>query len=164
MLSVQNGVKGTYEEVEEVRYATQFESATIDISLRDDNGNLTKEPRKVQGLESEPFAIGFETRNIGITLEAEPRISGEGKTLIVSFVAQHIRLKSIERLVIERENVTEKTVRKVTQEQPRFSVKKVSSELSIESGDHRLIGTFALDDTANTLELFILGAELLPTK
>ena len=163
-LTTSSGQKATYEAVEEVRYPTEFEAGTASVYLKDNDGGLTKQPSHLRGTDTEPVASAFEVRNIGVTLEVEPTVEGEGKMIELAFAAQHVRLKSVDRWSIEHERTSEKVTEKVTQEQPRFGVFKVQNVVTLESGDHKLVGVFKALDGEDTLELFILGAEVAGSK
>lgn len=160
-VTVHDRQKATVEAIEEIRFASQFEGTTNNVYVSDDQGKLTKQPSSAISADSEPVASGFDTRNVGVTLEIEPTVYAEGRTVSLSVVAQHVRLQAIDRLTIEHELTSEKRSEKTIQEQPRFSTLKMQSELFLESGEQRLIGIFRVPGEENQIELFILGVEVV---
>ncbi|HEV7401311.1 MAG TPA: hypothetical protein VGO11_00210 [Chthoniobacteraceae bacterium] len=158
-----DGEKATAEDNEELRFATEFTPTQADVYLADKDGDISPQPDKVK-VDSVPTATAFDVRNTGVTLEVEPRIAADKKSLEINLIAQHCRLKSVDRMIVEREFTTEKKSQKTIVEQPRFTNFKVNSYFSMKSGEHRLVGIFRGPEGEKTLELFILGVELLEAK
>lgn len=161
LLLARTGEKATHKATEEIRYATEFAPPTLQVALSDKDGNLLEYPGPIRGNEVQPIASSFDTRETGLTFEATATPAEEGG-LLVEFKAKHVRLKSIDRTTIE--HVTEKRSEKIVQEQPRFTSLEVASQLTLQSGERKLVGVFNVPDTENVLELFILGAELAGKK
>lgn len=150
------------EQIEEIRYPTQFSSGSASIYLTNNEGTVTQQPSRVRGADLPPVANSFDTRNVGITLEVEPTVaSGQ---IEIPFKATHTLLKSIDRWAIEHEFTTEKKTEKVIQEQPRFTVYSAQNLALLKSGDRKLVGVFKTDAPEPALELFVLGAEILERK
>lgn len=163
ILTTRSGQKGTSEAVEEFLYPTEFTASSTSLYLTDNDGTLTKQPARIKGTESLPLGNAFNTRNLGITFEVEPTVTG-ASTVEVAFQAAHVLLKSIDKWTIEHEVTSEKKTEKVTQEQPRFTSYRAENVVSLESGDHKLAGIFKTSDPEPTLEIFILGAEIVARK
>ena len=160
MVTMHNGLKGTAENIEEIRYATGFEAGQLNRISNDQNGpSGLKQEQFVDG-DVKPLATSFETRNTGVTLEVEPIVREDGKSAELNFVAQHVRLQSIDRMTIEHENTTEKKVNKVIQEQPRFATMKVMTAEEMKNGEQRLVGLFTVPGGQKLLELFLLRLEI----
>lgn len=156
------GQHATAEQVEEIRYPTEFAAGSASIYLTDNDGTVTKQPNRVRGADIQPVANAFDTRKLGLTLDVEPEVSGTHIT--IPFKAEHVLLKSIDRWAIEHEYTTEKKTEKIIQEQPRFTVYSAQNLTLLQSGEHKLVGVFKTGDAEPTLELFILGAEILEKK
>jgi Flp pilus assembly secretin CpaC len=161
-VTTRSGQRANCEQVEELRYPRAFESGTASIYLTDNEGAVTKQPSHVRGADIQPVATEFDTRNLGVSLEVEPTVSEVEIT--VPFKASHTLLKSIDRWAIEHEFTTEKKTEKIIQEQPRFTVYRADNIVFLKSGEHKLIGLFKTADPEPTMELFILGAEILDRK
>ncbi len=155
--------KAAVEDIEEIRYGTEFLPMRAEVFLADRDGSPNSQPDSVK-VDAEPIASGFDTRNLGVTLEVQPTIAADGKSLVIDFMAQHVRLKSVDRIVVEREFTTEKKSQKTSVEQPRFTTFKVQTSFTMKSGEHRLIGIFRGPEGDKTLEIFILSAELMEAK
>lgn len=151
-------VKAVTEETEEVRYASEYVGPSKTYNFAEKEDPLTKEPRTVEAMAAQ--AASLDTRNTGFTLEVEPSIFTNRRTLNLKLVASHICLKSMDRLIFQYENAAEKRIEKTTVEQPRFTEFKVQSEFTIDNGDHQLIGLFRAPTGKNQFELFILGVEI----
>ena len=118
-----------------------------------------KEPKKlkeIKGVELNAVPTAFETRNVGITLEVEPVVGADGKTIDLNLVPQHNRLKAMRKVSIERESTGEK----LTVEQPEFESYRVTTSLSMKSGERKLLGVFKISEPPDHIELFILKAEV----
>ena len=89
------------------------------------------------------MASAFDTRNVGVTLEVEPTFAEDRKSLYLSFVAQHIRLKSVDRVVVEHEHTPAKKTEKTTVEVPRFTDFKTQTSITMKSGEQRLVESSA---------------------
>lgn len=84
-----SGQKATSESIEEFIYPTEYEPATLpdNTSVKGENGTP-----KIQGNRPDP-AVGplptaFSTRNLGSTLEIEPFLSDNNKTIYLNFVPE----------------------------------------------------------------------------
>lgn len=157
MVTTQAGQRATVEAVNEFRYAREFAPGAVGIYLTTPEGKITKQPDQVSGVELPAVPAAFETRNVGVTLEVEPVLEADQKTIHLNLVPSHVRLKAMNKVTIERE----KTKEKVTVEQPEFDNMRLTTSLSIKSGERTLLGVFRPSDPPNHLELFILKAEVL---
>jgi hypothetical protein len=161
MITTFNGQKGVAEQVEELRYATEFQPVVSNVYVTETTGDLQQ---KVPAIKSdfEPTASAFETRNTGVTLEVEPTVDLEGKSVQLSFVAQHVRLLAVERVTVERQSAPDNRSTKTIVEQPRFTTVRVQTDMSFESGQPKLISVAPLPD-GDQIELMILSAEITKT-
>ena len=97
----------------------------------------------------------FETRKVGITLEVEPVVSPDGKTIKLDLVPEHVRLKDYHKVTVEKPS----TGGKVVVEQPEFDTMKVTTSLTLKNGQRVLMGVFRVSEPPKHLEMFLLKAE-----
>jgi hypothetical protein len=159
-LQTRSGNRAVAENIHEVRYATEFER-----DLRKGAAAPAPAPpaEKVPPGPPMPAAQGvlptaFETRNAGASLELEPMLGPDGKTMDIQFAAQHVRLVGWENVTVQESGAT-----KILIPQPRFQTNKLVQNITIQSGQHMLIGTFRVGQE-NEMELFILKAAVVPLK
>ena len=163
-LTAHSGEKATWDHVEELRYATQWEPGMSEVSLQENDGNVARVEREVAGLEASPVASAFDTRNVGLSLNVTPEIQQGGQGVTVHFDLQHVRLKAIDRVILEQTDTAAKRTRKTIHEQPRFLTMKIVSNVTMPSGDHCLIGNFPSPEGEDEIELFIMSTERLERK
>jgi hypothetical protein len=161
-IRTKTGNRAVSENITEVRYAIEFDTnnnpagaaAAGDEAKKADAAAAAAAPPGPQA----PPAVGvmpttFETRNAGITLEIEPVIMDNGKVIDMQYSAQHVQLLGWDPTTVhEKDQVT------VRIPQPRFHTNKVSSNSSLNAGQHALIGIFRSGDAKDETELFILRA------
>lgn len=154
MVITRSGQRAQIENVLEIRYATEFDVGGVAIHLTDSEGQITKKPADIQGVEINPTPTSFETRNTGVTLEVEPILSKDGKTIDLNLVPQHVRFRGMRKNTVEHPKHGKTVI-----EQPDFDTMKTQTSLKVRNGQRLLLGTFAVDDPPDHLELFILKAE-----
>jgi type II secretory pathway component GspD/PulD (secretin) len=154
MLLTQSGQRAQIENVDEVRYPTEFDAGGLAVHIDDKDGMPTKEHLNLRGVESHPIPTSFETRKTGVTLEVEPLISEDGQMISLNLVPQHVRLIGMKKHTVEL-----KGDGSVVVEQPDFDTKKLQTSLRVRNGGHVLLGTFTTEAPPDHLELFILKAE-----
>src|SRR5262249_45722439 len=92
IVNTKSGIRAVAENIDEVRYPTEFDPATVGFLPGVDPGSTVKiEPRKA-GSHLQGVPTAFETRNVGVILEAEPVLEPDGKTIDLNVVAQDDRL------------------------------------------------------------------------
>lgn len=142
-VTTRSGQRAVTEDIEEVRYATQFDKKQPPSPRPKRKSAKQKDARAVGQSAEVPSA--FETRNIGVTLEVEPSVSEDGKAVNLKIIPQHVRLLGF------------KT------EQPQFYTTKTTTSLTVASGQRVLLASFRVTEPADHLEFFILKAEVLPS-
>lgn len=149
--------RAVVEGINEFRFATEFSAAGVAIFLNQTDGTAIKAPIEANGVDySHVSPSAFETRNVGVTLEVEPTLRPDGDTIDLSIVPQHVRLKGMNKITAELKNGKET----VTVEQPDFEKTQTTTNLSVKSGERKLMGVFPTSNPANHLELFLLRAEI----
>ena len=151
-----SGQRAVTEDIQEVRYPTKFDGA---------------QPTKIAGSETEPakdsappqparggapVPTAFETRNIGATLEVEPVLGPDGKTIDLNIVPQSVRL--LEFIAVASGRDSNGHDWKI--EQPRFYTAKTTTSLSVVAGQRVLLAEFRGPAGSEQIEFFILKAEV----
>lgn len=149
-----SGQRAQVENIHEVRYGTEFQPGGVSIHLIDKEGTLSKVPTEIEGVEAPSTATAFETRNTGATLEVEPVLSPDRKTIDLNLVPQHVRLRGMRKTTIEHSKNGKTTV-----EQPDFDTMRTQTQLTVRNGQRVLLGVFPTDDPPDHIELFLLKAE-----
>jgi len=159
-IQTKSGNRAVAENIEEVRYATEFSKAPVDKNAKP-NQAAPQHAEPPQGpIEVEAqgaFPTAFETRNAGATLEVEPVLGPDGKTMDLNLCAQHVRLLGFDSTTIRENGET-----KISVPQPRFQTNKVTQNISIRAGGRVLLGTYRLTDAPDQMEFFILRANVAP--
>jgi len=157
VVKTKSGQRAVFEQVEEFRYATDYDPAERVTKTDSASKDLQKKSKATTTIVKEVDAIpvGFETRNVGVTLEVEP-LTVDGIIIDLSLVPQHNLLLSMRRVEIE----DKASGRKVIVEQPIFHTNKVTTSLSVRNGDYTLLGTFKMPKPEGYIELFILHTRI----
>lgn len=157
-VTTHSGNRAVVEAIHEIRYATEYDPPTVSFTPSVEMKKETIiEPRAdVTLLEMIPTA--FETRNVGVTLEVEPTLSADGKTIELNLVPQHVRLKGFNKITIEKPA----SGGKIVVEQPEFVTKKVTTSFHLRSGQRMLMGVYPTDEPPKHMEFFILKADVVP--
>lgn len=89
LCTTRSGQKATTESVEELIYPTEYEPATLpkNIHVKDEEA-AEKAKINVRDLATGPTPTAFDTRNVGSTLEIEPTLSSDHKTIDLRLVPE----------------------------------------------------------------------------
>lgn len=89
LCTTRSGQKATTESVEELIYPTEYEPATLpkNIHVKDEEA-AEKAKVNVRDLATGPTPTAFDTRNVGSTLEIEPNLSSDHKTIDLRLVPE----------------------------------------------------------------------------
>jgi Flp pilus assembly secretin CpaC len=153
ILTTHSGQRAIAENIQEIRYATEFQPSSVEINLTDKEGAITKQPSKVEGIDHPVTPTSFETRNAGATLEVEPVINSVDGTIALNLSVQHVRLRGMRKTVVETGAI------KSVVEQPDFVTNKTQTSVTLKNGQHLFLGLYQTDEPADHLELFLLKAE-----
>ena len=155
IITTRSGQKAIVEAVDEIRYASEYAPPTVSFTPSVNATETVKIEPKADVTLFEGIPTEFETRNTGVTLEVEPIISPDTKTITLSLVPQHVRLKGFNKVTIEKPA----TGGKIVVEQPEFDTMKVTTSLTVRNGQRVLLGIYRVSEPANHIEFFILKAE-----
>jgi hypothetical protein len=157
-ITTKNGNRAVAENIQEVRYPTEFEQ--ID-GARNPGAQVPAPPQAApppgppMPMVAGMIPTAFETRNMGATIEVEPTLWPDGKTVDANFIAQHVRLLGWD---VAAEHEDGKLKRSIPQ--PRFQTNKISQTLTLHSGTRHFLGSFLLPGAPGQMELFILGVQV----
>jgi hypothetical protein len=151
------GQRAVTEDIQEVRYATEFDSHRPAVAP---TGTAEKPAAEAAAPTrgGAPVPTAFETRNTGATLEVEPVIGPDGKTIDLNIVPQHVRL--IDFLAVASGRDANGHDWKI--EQPRFFTAKTTTSVTVASGQRVLLAEFRGPEGSDQIEFFILKAEVTP--
>ena len=180
MLITRSGQRAIVENVIAIRYPTEFSLPRMEVAAPGQApnpavppGNAAKpdEPGKPAPKDAAGPLLGrielngsdiipsaFESKTAGVTIEVEPTLNTSTMQIDLQILPQHCRFLGFEKTVIET------TGRKTTIDQPRFEESKVSTNLTVQSGQRVLLGTFRVSEPAGRMELFLFKATAKPVK
>jgi hypothetical protein len=147
-----DGEKIISENVEELRYATQFNPPQVP----------EKAPENLEVLKAWPVVgitpTAFDTRHVGAVLELEVTVAGEAKAIHIAANPMHVRFL--------RWSKTDAGAladgKHLFVEQPIFHLVKSMSSLTVRNGQRVLLGVHKLPEPAETMELFLLKVSAAP--
>jgi hypothetical protein len=156
ILTTQHHYRGSVQAVDEVRYATEFKAPEVSFTPSYNPGKEHKVIPRVDMAVFNAVPSSFETRNAGVTLEADAIVLQDGNSFELTVNSEHVWLREYKKLTIENKSGGGSVV----VEQPRFQVNKSNSVVTLRSGEPHLLGIFPSSPHAEHLELFLLKAEL----
>jgi len=158
-----DGVRAVSETIDEKRYPVAFgiPGVTLPESTDPSAQNApvpapTPEPQNL-AVDADLAALSptaFETRNVGLTIEAEPHVLDEGRRLLISIVPQHVLLMGYEPFDAGRDATGQQRF----VEQPQFATRKTTTTLNIRNDQHVLLNMHKIEGDDAKVELFILHA------
>lgn len=148
-----DGSRSVSESILEKRYATGFVSP---VPLKAGVGlpaAPAPSPDKDKPVVQDAIATEFETRNIGVTLEADVTVLDEGKRVHVNVVPQRVELLEMQKFVS-----TLADGKTVQETQPLFATSKTTQELTLQNGERALIGVHKLTKPEGYIEFHFVRA------
>lgn len=154
-----SGQRAVTEDIQEVRFATEYNGAQpAESSTSGEKKAPTKPAMPAHG--GAPVPTAFETRNAGVTLEVESVLGPDGKTIDLNIVPQSVRLLEFVAVASGRDaNGHDWKI-----EQPRFYTAKTTTSLSVQAGQRVLLAEFRGPEGSEEIEFFILKAEVTGAK
>ncbi|MDR3405719.1 MAG: hypothetical protein P4L99_24760 [Chthoniobacter sp.] len=150
-----SGQRAVTEDITEVRYASEYGPHTPKTPAASGAEQATA-PAAETLRGGAPVPTAFETRNAGATLEVEPVIGPDGKTIDLNLVPQNVRL--IDMLAVASGRDANGHDWKI--EQPRFYTAKTTTSLTVTSGQRVLLAEFRGPEGSDQIQFFILKAEV----
>ncbi len=102
----------------------------------------------------------FETRNTGATLEVEPVIDADGVHIDLNIAPQHVEFLGYQLFPMPKDKDITGADGKDSRQAIYFTMKTTTS-LTLYTGRHALLGFYKKEKPAGTVEIFILGAEVI---
>ncbi|EDY16734.1 hypothetical protein CfE428DRAFT_5697 [Chthoniobacter flavus Ellin428] len=152
-----SGQRAVTEDIQEVRYASEYGPRPPAASASHGGPEKPAPPEPPQlSAGGAPVPTGFETRNTGATLEVEPVIGPDGKTIDLNIVPQYVRLLDTVAVASGRDaNGHDWEIK-----QPRFYTAKTTTSLTVTTGKRVLLAEFRGPEGSNQIQFFILKAEV----
>jgi hypothetical protein len=152
MVRAVDGDRAVSETILEKRYPTEFEPPQEPQTFGPPSAPPHLDPNKPVVENGLPTA--FETRNIGVTLEVEAHVLGDGKRIHLDLVPQRVELLEMGKneSVLTKRNVI------VQVRQPLFSTTKTTENVTLKNGQRLLIGVHKLAKPAGQIEFHIVHA------
>ncbi len=157
MLETLDGNRAVAESNVEVRYPTEFFSPAT--PQKGYELAQTSKDKAVEAAADNAIPAVFETRNTGPMLEVAPIVLEKGDRITMQIAPSRTELLGFDSFYAKNPNGK---VDKM--DQPRFFTPKVTTNITVRSGEHRLIGVFKLTKPEGFIELFILQAVATPVK
>ena len=157
MVETISGNRTVSEASTEQRYPTEFEAPCFSKAAIE-AAKETKE-KTPEAIANEALPTAFETRNLGATLEVQLVFAANGDYLELQVNTQRTELLGFDTFYSTK---VKDTVSKL--DQPRFFTSKTNTNITVRSGEHRLIAVHKLVKPEGFIELFILQATATPVK
>ncbi|MCB1228876.1 MAG: hypothetical protein KDN19_01340 [Verrucomicrobiae bacterium] len=132
MVIARSGQRAKVESIHEYIYPTEFDPAS-EVRRVEKNGK--EEVVTTHSENGLPLAAAFETRNVGTTLEVDPVIGADDRTIDLNLAPEVIYLVD----QIEWGDYKEGES-KITVKMPAFYTMKVTTQVTLLGGDYLLIG------------------------
>ena len=170
ILTTRSGQIAATENVQEVRYASEYAAPDVKVPTEETSTAIVPNPtaptsdekkamkpkealtvRVLNGLPS-----SFDKRDAGVFLEVEPTVGADGVTVEVRVAPQHVTLTGWHKLSVENSHAE-----KISVEQPDFHTIKTQTNLIVTSGQSALLAFQKLPETPGRVEVFILTTTVL---
>ena len=129
VVSSRQGNRAKAESIRELIYPTEFEPAKLPEKVNLDGPDST-------GPETANNGAAFEVRNLGVTLEVDPVVQADGKTIDLNLAPQMVKLAGYTRWP-PPENGNLKPTHKL----PQFYTIKTTTHVRVENGRYAFIAT-----------------------
>ena len=186
-ITTPSGQQGVVENIDEIRYPSEFEAPSILLDVPEDPsdvptptapdlvdgaakpaeakpaGSKANEKKHTVRVEGELKLIGgvprvFEVKNAGITFQVEPTVAADGKRLQFIFSLQHVMFLGTEKSVMEVS-----PTHKISVEGPRFHTVKSTTTITATSGQPVLLSFHKLREPKDKVEIAICTATIVDT-
>ncbi len=143
MFWTKSGQRGSSEDIEEIRYPTEFEPPQVPGVIP---------PRRAPPVDGLPNA--YETRNLGVMFEANPLVRGDGTWVDLELDALRVAFFGFRRFGPARPE------RKLIGafDQPRFFTARTTTSMFVRNGEWTLVANPVVSAPEPHIELFLLRA------
>lgn len=128
-----SGQKATTESVKEMIYPTEYEPAEIPNEVQI-NASTTAET--LARLATPPTPTAFETRNVGTTLEIEPLVGADNKTIDLRFAPEIVKDQGETKWQTMKDSLGNENHISM----PLFYTMRMSTGLTLQDGQYRFAG------------------------
>lgn len=154
-----DGTRGYSECIEEIRYPTEYDPPQWPSLF---GAKTPKTPEQI--VETLLFQFmtvptAFETRNAGLVLELETTVEPDRTTILMNVVPQHV---SYEGMGFVSEASRERDDWRF--QQPKFRFLRITTSLTVRSGEWQLINASVVRGPAPAMEFFLMRATVLPVR
>lgn len=165
ILWTQSGQRAVTETHEEIRYPTEdFPSAGPQNSIPAPMTPELIEYMRRQQLLAVLFDFitvptAFEVRNVGVTLEIEPMVAPDGRTIEIALVPQHVSFEGMGAV-----SELSKAKQDWRFQQPQFRFFRTTTSITAQSGEWQLLNASVLRERAPAMEFFLLRVTAFPSR
>lgn len=142
LIHTNSGTQAVSEDTTEESYATEFDPPIIVV------GEKVEKPPIKPGLEIGGIPANFEIRNIGYTVQAEPKVVAGTDEIAFDYSLQHVSLAGKRTISIEKQPGSVK----VSIEQPVFQGSKASGQERLKPGVPALLAVFRMPNDEKRFE------------
>ena len=153
-IKTKSGQRAKVESIDEKIYPTEFDPPEIPQTV-----TLTE--AQAPGTAANPTA--FDIRNVGTTLEVDPVISADAKSIDLNIAPEIVRFLGREYTVEDREDLSayDPETLSSTIYQPKFHAMKHSTAVTVLDGDTVLLGIHRPDDTLEETMMVFLRVDVV---
>jgi hypothetical protein len=144
-----SGQRGESESMEELRYPTEFDPAQF---TQNGARTIPRPSPRIPLPEGMPNA--FETRNLGVTFEVSPVVSGDGASIDLRLDPRYIKCLGFRRYKLGKADSDAVGML----DQPEFFSARITTSMVVRSGEWKLIATFVVAKPEPHVELFLVRA------
>ena len=160
LLLTTSGGRGVTETIEEIRFATEFDPP-VGPGRFNVSPAAQLQPQKpvhpvIRLIPPIDVPTAFETRNVGVTLEIEPTVASDGRTIEVNIVHQYSSHEGVTRLFSTTGGHDWRY------QQPAFRTLGTTTSVTCISGEWRLLNASVLGAPAR-MEFFLIRVSAIPT-
>jgi general secretion pathway protein D len=153
-IKTKSGQRAKVESIDEMIYPTEYDPPEIPQTV-----TLTE--AQAPGTAANPTA--FDVRNVGTTLEVDPNISADAKTIDLNIAPEIIRFLGREYTLEDREDLDlyDPKILSSTIYQPKFHAMKHSTAVTVRDGDTILLCIHRPDDAPDKTMMVFLRADVV---
>ncbi|MCE9610893.1 MAG: hypothetical protein K8R23_11925 [Chthoniobacter sp.] len=153
-----DGQRTVLEEIEEIRYAVDFDFRGCAVFER-----LVPAPPPPRAFgplspyQEIDVPVAFELRNTGLTLELETTVSADGRVLAIAVVPQHVAFEGWQKFISFHPHADNWLY-----VQPLFKTLRTTTALDVAAGTWRMLNISVIPGTEPMMEFFLLRATTRP--
>jgi hypothetical protein len=130
VLRTKSGQRAVVESIDELRYPQEYNVVNPPEPLNRAAKTAAPPAPPIPVGAAEPFATGFDTRNVGDTLEIEPVVGPDGRMIDLNLVPQSVRFAGYQQ-----------STKESWAKQPLFETQKLTTSITVQDGEPSFLGT-----------------------